>query len=57
MNLVEKRKIMNNKTFQPMIRLTVDIPVELMQDHNAKLNEEEIAQIVGQQLLDILKAK
>ncbi len=57
MNLVNKEVKMDPNTFAPVMRLTVDLPLEIMRDGVALMGENEVKMILGTELYDILKDK
>ena len=54
MQLINKEVRMDENTFSPVIRLTVELPLEIMQDGVALMGPEEVKKILGLELYNLL---
>ena len=57
MKLVEKSLMMDDATFAPKIRITIDFPIETLQEGSIQLSDNEFAEIIGLELLMMLREK
>ena len=57
MNLISKEVKMDPNTYEPVVRLTVDLPLEIMRDGVALMGEDEVKMVLGTEMYDILKGK
>lgn len=57
MRLIEKQFGMNPDTFAPELILTVALSLEPLQDATVNLSQEEVATILGLELLNMLQPK
>lgn len=53
MKLYKRETVVDPFTFEPLMRLTIDIPIEAL--HNKRLTQEEISYILGGKFIEILK--
>lgn len=56
MNLISKEVKMDPNTYEPIVRLIVDLPLEIMRDGVALMGEHEVKMILGTELYEILKS-
>ena len=56
MRLIEKSVKMDENSFAPMMRLTIELPLEIMQDGVALMGVEEVKKVLGTELFDLMKA-
>lgn len=57
MKLISKKMVNDFETFQPMIDLHVQIPIEAITDYGALLTEKDLIYILGKELFDIIIEK
>ena len=57
MKLIEKKIMVDADTFQPIMRVTLDIPIEVAMDISVKDGRECAANFLGEELLTIMEAK
>lgn len=58
MKLISKKVTTDFETFQPMLELTLQIPLELMQDCRAKsMSETEFHEMLGENFAKLLKER
>lgn len=55
MNLISKEVKMDLSTFAPVVRVTIDLPLEIMRDGVALMGEDEVKMILGTELYEVLK--
>lgn len=55
MRLIEKTIITDEQTFSPMMRLTIELPLEIMQDGVALMGVDEVKNVLGTDLYDLMK--
>lgn len=55
MRLIEKKIITDPNSFQPLMQLTIQLPLEIMTDGIALMGETEVKQILGTELLMLMK--
>jgi hypothetical protein len=55
MEFVSKQTVIKKETFQPMLRLTIDIPKEPLMDLKAIHGQEGLEEIIGKQFVELLK--
>ena len=55
MKLIKKEVKMDEISFSPVLRLTIELPLEIMQDGVALMGPEEVKKILGIELYDLLK--
>ena len=55
MRLIEKSVKMDENSFAPMMRLTIELPLEIMQDGVALMGVEEVKKVLGTELFDLMK--
>lgn len=55
MNLISKEVKMDPNTYEPIVRLIVDLPLEIMRDGVALMGEDEVKMILGTELYEVLK--
>ena len=56
MELISKEVKMDPNTFAPVMRVTVELPLEIMRDGVALMGEDEVKMILGTELYGILKS-
>lgn len=56
MRLIEKSVKMDEMSFAPMMRLTIELPLEIMRDGVALMGVEEVKKVLGTELFDLMKA-
>ena len=56
MRLIEKSVKMDENSFAPMMRLTIELPLEIMRDGVALMGVEEVKKVLGTELFDLMKA-
>ena len=56
MRLIEKSVKMDETSFAPIMRLTIELPLEIMQDGVALMGVEEVKKVLGTELFDLMKA-
>ena len=56
MELISKEVKMDPNTFAPVVRVTIELPLEIMQDGIALMGEDEVKMILGTELYGILKS-
>lgn len=54
MKLIEKKIIADPDTFQPTMRVTIDISLEAYADGNFQMSEDEFALVVGKELVSLV---
>jgi hypothetical protein len=57
MELIVKEVKMDQNTFAPVMRVTIELPLEIMRDGVALMGENEVKMILGTELYNILKDK
>jgi hypothetical protein len=55
MKITNIAKGIDEETFQPILKVALDVPIEVLVDGQAKLSEEEFAKTIGQEFLSQLK--
>ena len=55
MRLIEKKIVVDPNTYQPLMQLTIQVPLEIMADGIALMGETEVKQVLGTELLNHLK--
>jgi len=55
MNLVSTSRAIDDETFMPMLRLTIDFSIEDLQDSVALLSPQERHTILGEQLAAVIE--
>ena len=55
MNLINKTITMDQTTFAPIVRLTIEFPIEIIQDGVALMGENEVKMILGTELFNLMK--
>lgn len=55
MKLIEKKIVIDPNTYQPLMQLTIQVPLEIMADGIALMGETEVKQVLGTELLNHLK--
>ena len=55
MKLLEKKIVVDPSTYQPLMQLTIQVPLEIMADGIALMGETEVKQVLGTELLNHLK--
>lgn len=55
MKLIEKKISMDEMTFSPVMRLTIELPLEIMQDGVALMGVDEVKKVLGTDLYDLMK--
>jgi len=55
MKLIEKKISMDEMTFSPVMRLTIELPLEIMQDGVALMGVDEVKKVLGTDLYELLK--
>lgn len=55
MNIVSSKIEVNTKTFEPLMVVTVEIPIELVTETGALLGELETAQLIGTEFISAWK--
>ena len=55
MELVKKEITVNDVTFGPVVRYTVDLPVELVQNNKASFSEDDIKMALGTAFFNLMK--
>ena len=56
MQLVSKELRMDNVTYAPTMRVTIDMPLEVVQDAASMMGEDEVKMILGTELYRVLKS-
>ena len=56
MELIAKEVKMDPNTFAPVMRVTVELPLEIMRDGVAMMGEDEVKMVLGAELYGILKS-
>ena len=56
MNLISKQVKMNPSTYEPVLRVTIEMPLEIMRDGVALTGEDEVKMILGTELYRLLKS-
>lgn len=56
MRLIEKSVKMDETSFAPIMRLTIELPLEIMRDGVALMGVEEVKKVLGTELFDLMKA-
>ena len=55
MKLIEKKIVIDPNTYQPLMQLTIQVPLEIMADGITLMGETEVKQVLGTELLNHLK--
>ena len=55
MKLIEKTVKMDEMSFAPVMRLTIELPLEIMQDGVALMGVDEVKKVLGTDLYDLMK--
>ena len=56
MELIAKEIKMDPNTFAPIVRVTIELPLEIMRDGVALMGEDEVKAILATELYGILKS-
>lgn len=56
MKLIEKTVKMDEMSFAPVMRLTIELPLEIMQDGVALMGVDEVKKVLGTELYNLLDA-
>lgn len=56
MELIAKEIKMDPNTFAPVVKVTIELPLEIMRDGVALMGEDEVKTILGTELYGILKS-
>jgi hypothetical protein len=54
MILIDAKRYLNDKTFEPFIRVTVDVPIEGLIDHRNILSPDDLKNVLGTEIEKIL---
>ena len=54
MKLIEKKIVIDPNTYQPLMQLTIQVPLEIMADGITLMGETEVKQVLGTELLNII---
>ena len=57
MKLISKEVKMDPMTFAPTMQVTIELPLEIMQDGVALMGPEEVKKILGLEVYDLLKSE
>ena len=57
MKLIEKSVKMDETSFAPMMRLTIELPLEIMRDGVALMDVEEVKKVLGTELFDLMRGE
>lgn len=57
MKLISKEVKMDPMTFAPTMQVTIELPLEIMQDGVTLMGPEEVKKILGLELYDLLKSE
>lgn len=55
MELISKKLKIDPRTFAPVMRITVDLPLEVLPDGVALMGEDELKVILGTKFYELLK--
>ena len=55
MRLIEKKIVVDPNTYQPLMQITIQVPLEIMADGIALMGETEVKQVLGTELFNHLK--
>jgi hypothetical protein len=56
MEIVEVTVRIDESTFSPIMRITLDVGLEVMQPNSVPMGETERAQILGQAIIDAMQS-
>ena len=53
--VINKELTVDSSSFQPLLRLTVDVPIEVMMDNAIVKNVDEVALLIGKAMIAGMK--